>query len=120
MAKKILIVDDDAKMSDLISEFCLDSGHDVKSLNDSRHVLETVLSWKPDLITLDLEMPHKDGLDVLKELRSHPQTQGIPVMIISCLIPHAAIPQEDVQGVFSKPINFTALLKQISQISVPA
>ncbi len=120
MAKKILIVDDDARMSDLIAEFCADSGHHVKSLNDSRQVMETVLSWKPDLITLDLEMPHKDGLDVLKELRGHPMARGIPVMIISCLIPHAAIPQEEVQGMFSKPINFSAFLKQIAQLPIPA
>jgi CheY-like chemotaxis protein len=119
--KKILIVDDDPMITDLLAEFCggeLD--YEVKCLNDSAQVAGTALSWQPDLITLDLEMPGKDGLEVLKELKADPATRGIPVFIISIIAHEAPVPAQAVNGVFDKPIRFQPLLKQIKTLLEPA
>ena len=118
--KKILIVDDDPRITDLLSDFCADRGYDVKALNDSRLALNTAEEWQPDLITLDLEMPDKDGMEVLRNLRESPKTRNLPVVIISVVAHESAIAPETVQGLFDKPINFPGLIKQIQVLLQPA
>jgi CheY-like chemotaxis protein len=118
--KKILIVDDDPLMTDLISEFCRELGYEVKAVNQSPLAAATAKDWRPNLITLDLDMPEMDGLEILKSLRADPQTQGIPVLIISARVREAEIPSEAVQGLFDKPIPFSTLLGQINRLLQPA
>jgi CheY-like chemotaxis protein len=114
--KKILVVDDDTNITELLYDFCSETGYDVKVVNRSPAALATALEFKPDLITLDLEMPEMDGLEVLKALKSHEKTRAIPVLVISSLVHQAAISPEAVQGLFEKPIKFANLLKQINQV----
>jgi two-component system OmpR family response regulator len=114
--KKILIVDDDVRITDLLADFCVDGGYQVRMVNDSRQAVATARDWKPDLITLDLEMPDMDGIDVLRSLRSDPATRAVPVIIISVVAREAALLKESVQGLFSKPIRFHSLLAQIQTL----
>lgn len=114
MARKILIVDDDPKMSELISDFCLDLGYEVKTLNHSVGAAALAGEWQADLITLDLEMPDKDGLEVLRELRVNPLTRSIPVLIVSVMAEEAKVAMDTVQGLFRKPVKFQSLLNRIS------
>src|SRR5687767_6084558 len=108
--KRILLVDDDPRITDLLSDFCSDLGFEVKAINDSREALKTAVEWKPNLITLDLQMPHKDGLEVLQEFSRNSELRAVPVIIISCLAREASITAELVRGIYEKPINFKALI----------
>jgi DNA-binding response OmpR family regulator len=114
--KKILIVDDDPRITDLLSDFCADRGYEVLALNDSRQTLSTVQDWRPDLVTLDLEMPGKDGMEVLKDIRGCADTAAVPIIIISVVAREAALAKQPIQGVFDKPIKFHHLIKQIQEL----
>src|SRR5262249_44315202 len=112
--RKILVVDDDPLISDLLVEFCTDLGYEARSVNQSPSALAVALEFKPQLITLDLEMPGMDGIEVLKALRSHPDTQRIPVVIISVVAKEAGIAPGLVEGLFDKPIKFRNLMQRIN------
>ncbi|MDQ1435418.1 MAG: cyclic di-GMP phosphodiesterase, partial [Actinomycetota bacterium] len=68
---RVLIVDDDAANVRLMTRILQSAGYThIKGLTDSRLVLETRESWAPDLILLDLQMPHVDGISLLHMFRT--------------------------------------------------
>lgn len=79
---KVLVVDDSALMRKLLSEM-LSSDNEIDVVSTAKNgvdALNKVRSFNPDVITLDLEMPEKDGLETLKELRLF---SSVPVLIVS-------------------------------------
>jgi len=70
MDKTVLIVDDDRKLRDLLTEYLTPYGFQVSTLPDGTQIVKAILRTKPDIIILDIMMPKKDGLDVLKEIRT--------------------------------------------------
>lgn len=83
--KKVLIVDDEPVLRNVASAFFQQSGYDVKGAADPKEGLELAVSWKPDVILLDIIMPNVNGLEVLKQLKTNPETSSIPVFIFSNL-----------------------------------
>lgn len=69
MGERVLIVDDDEKLRTLLREYLEDNMYKVTALSDGSNLLETVRSKLPDIIILDIMLPGKDGLELLKELR---------------------------------------------------
>ena len=78
--QKILIVDDEVSIQELI-RFNLDqAGFDTEVAGDGLEALEMFESYKPDLIVLDLMLPGKDGYDVCKEIR---RTSNVPIIMLT-------------------------------------
>jgi two-component system phosphate regulon response regulator OmpR len=63
-------VDDDKKLRDLLTEYLIPYGFQVSTLPDGTEIVKAIQRTKPDIIILDIMMPKKDGLDVLKEIRT--------------------------------------------------
>jgi len=82
---KILIVDDQGATVELLLSILRERGFiGLQSLTDSRLVLPLFLEFEPDLVLLDLRMPHVDGLSLLKQLRSRiPEGVYLPFLIIT-------------------------------------
>ena len=70
MGNKVLLVDDDEKLRMLVTEYLEGYGFQVRALPDGRSVLSTIRNDSPDIVILDIMLPGKDGLEVLKEIRS--------------------------------------------------
>ena len=70
MSKKVLVVDDDEKLRALVSEYLEGYGFKIITLPDGLSVLNTIRRESPDMVILDIMLPGKDGLDVLKDIRS--------------------------------------------------
>jgi signal transduction histidine kinase len=81
----ILVVDDDVSSTCLMTNFLNRIGYSkLESLNDSTRTFEMIETFGPDLILLDLAMPHIDGFQVLEELRSNRQSEdAIPVLVLT-------------------------------------
>ena len=77
MREKVLIVDDDAKLRKLLREYLDGYGFRVLTLPNGLSVMQTIQQEAPDLIILDIMLPGRDGLEVLKEIRT-----GFPVPVI--------------------------------------
>jgi len=85
MAKKVLIVEDDKFLRELISQKLLKEGYDIAETVDGEKGLETVKKEKPDLVLLDLILPGINGFDVLTKIKEDPSLAQIPVIILSNL-----------------------------------
>jgi DNA-binding response OmpR family regulator len=70
MGNKVLLVDDDEKLRMLVTEYLEGYGFQVRALPDGRSVLSTIRNDSPDIVILDIMLPGKDGMEVLKEIRS--------------------------------------------------
>lgn len=78
--EKVLIVDDDEELCELVSEYLMVEGFEVDSVNDGETGLEAALEEEHDLVILDVMMPKKNGFDVLRELR---KSSNIPVVMLT-------------------------------------
>ncbi|MEW6552848.1 MAG: response regulator [Actinomycetota bacterium] len=83
--KTIAYIEDDPDMIDLVSMILQKHGYRVAGFTESREILPRLESVKPELILLDLMMPHVDGLEVFEEIKSQEGMDGIPVVIISAM-----------------------------------
>lgn len=83
VSKKILIVDDDPYIREIIMMILKLEGYNVAELDNGEAVVNTVHEIRPDLILLDIQLGDIDGRDICRQLKEHTSTQDIPVIIIS-------------------------------------
>src|SRR3990172_11803439 len=81
--RKILVVDDERHIVRLIQVNLERAGYQVVTAFDGRDALKKVEAEKPDLVVLDVMMPHLDGFEVLKRLQANPATREIPVVMLT-------------------------------------
>lgn len=84
-ARTVLVVEDEPALSDIYATALRKSGFSVEQAFDGVEGLDKALHLRPKAILLDLLMPIKDGFDTLHDLKSHQDTTGIPVIILSNL-----------------------------------
>jgi adenylate cyclase len=82
---RVLVVDDNPSMRDLIARRLKRHGHEVSACNSGEAALEMTAAGGFDLMMLDLLMPGIDGLEVLKRLKERPETEVLPVIVMSAL-----------------------------------
>jgi len=80
---KILIVDDDVTITELMKALVKMDGHEPTTVNDSLQAVEIAKSVNPDLITLDLMMPGLTGFELCKLLSDDPKFSKTPIIIVS-------------------------------------
>lgn len=80
---KILVVEDDRDIRNLLVDTIMDMGCEVTEAEDGGIGLQKAISQLPDIILLDMKMPVMDGLEVLGKLKDAPGTQKIPVIMVS-------------------------------------
>lgn len=79
----ILVVEDDEQTSELLTIYLEETGYRVVCAYDGTEAIEKAREIKPSIITLDIILPKKGGLEVLQELNTLPETKDIPIIIIS-------------------------------------
>lgn len=85
MAKKILIVEDDKFLRDLITQKLSNENFDVVIAQDGEEGIRKIEDEKPDLVILDLLLPQIDGFEVLKRMKANQKIADTPVIILSNL-----------------------------------
>ena len=81
--KKILVVDDEVDVTELLSYNLKQRGFVSQSVNDPKQALEVAKTFKPDLIVLDIMMPEVSGLRVCRMIRQESTLKGIPIIFLS-------------------------------------
>ena len=118
---KILVVDDEPDQLVFISTILEDNGATIFKANDGDQALEMARKENPHLITLDLAMPGKDGIEVFTILRNDDLLRQIPVCIITGQPEMRKLIYEKPgitkpEGYLDKPVNEAILLKGVRKI----
>jgi len=82
MTIKLLVIDDDVAVTDLLSLLLRSQGFEVSATNNSAEGLSLIREQEPDLVVLDLMMPEMDGWEVCRSVRQFSQ---VPIIILSAL-----------------------------------
>ncbi|MBE6067708.1 MAG: response regulator transcription factor [Clostridium lundense] len=77
---KVLVVDDDNNICEVIKMYLENAGYEVRVSNDGKEAQEAFLEYKPELVLLDIMLPHVDGVDVLKWIRKDSE---VPVIMLT-------------------------------------
>jgi DNA-binding response OmpR family regulator len=106
---RILIADDEAHVREVLRHFLTREGYLVSAVEDGRGVLDTVSTFQPDVIVVDMVMPGLTGADVLTALRRAGVT--VPIILISA---YDIVVGEGFFAVLTKPFNLRALADTVA------
>jgi two-component system, OmpR family, alkaline phosphatase synthesis response regulator PhoP len=80
---RILIVEDDQDIGELVSRYLLKAGFATELLTSGRSALATIAASPPDLLVLDLMLPHTDGLEICRAVRASDKTSAMPIIMLT-------------------------------------
>jgi EAL domain-containing protein (putative c-di-GMP-specific phosphodiesterase class I) len=112
---RLLIVDDDAAITRLIKRAAEELGFEVKSTSDPEDFMGTARQWRPSVIVLDLQMPGRDGIQLLRELAEDKcpaqviLTSGVDRKLLEGAQDLGAVCGLKMAGVLEKPFGFSSL-----------
>jgi DNA-binding response OmpR family regulator len=113
----IVVVEDNQDINDLLSSILEEEGYRVVSVIDGREAVSAAREYRPDLITLDLALPGKDGWEIARELQDDPTTEHIPILVISAYTRDLDAPlRRQVARVISKPFYFTQVVTEVEAV----
>ncbi len=116
--KRVLIADDQPVGRELLRNALESVGYDVVEARDGDEALVQAYSSAPDLILLDIHMPSRDGLSVVRELRNDPRFESIPILAVTA----TAMKGDRQKGLeagfteyLTKPVSLSALREIIAR-----
>jgi two-component system, OmpR family, alkaline phosphatase synthesis response regulator PhoP len=122
--KKILVVDDEPDIVEMIKAALESASYRVLMAYNGKEGLEKAKKEKPDAIVLDIMMPEKDGFVTCKELKADPETQEIPVLILTAVGEHFSNSRYarsmglelEAEDYIDKPVNPPVLLERLAKL----
>jgi signal transduction histidine kinase/DNA-binding response OmpR family regulator len=110
---KIMVVDRDPEVADLIETYLAKRGYEVVQAHTAVEALATAMRERPLVITLDVILDSGDGFELLQELKDHPETANIPVVVLSIVCDEGKSCRLGAADYLEKPIDQTRLLRII-------
>jgi DNA-binding response OmpR family regulator len=83
MATRVLIVEDDRDIADLVAHYLGKAGFTTQVLSSGREALTAIAAVPPDLIVLDLMLPQVDGLEICRAVRNQAKTAAVPIIMLT-------------------------------------
>jgi CheY-like chemotaxis protein len=118
--KKVLIVDDEIDILQMLGKRLTASGYSAIKATNGKDAIALAKSQHPDIIILDIIMPGMDGGQVAAELKEHPSTRNIPVILLTAILSKAEEEKYDsmVGGhiTLAKPLDAEKLLDQMNKL----
>lgn len=113
---RILVVDDDAALRELLSEFLSDAGHCVDTAESGLECLSKLRAGSFQLVTLDVDMPKLGGMETLKLIRKEPRLAKVPVLMCTAKGMLGEVDQayeDGATGYIVKPFDLSALARKV-------
>lgn len=118
-ATTVLVVDDDPQVRSLLRQALEEVGHRVREAADGVAALRSVRESPPDLVVLDVMMPHLSGFDVAAALKGDVDTLGIPIVVLSVVEDAQRGYRLGVERYLTKPVDVSALVADVSALLRP-
>lgn len=119
MTKRIMVVDDEVGALTLIGIMLERGGFDVLKAHDALGALDMLKETTPDMFILDVMMPGMDGIELCRRIRSAPETQETPILILSARGDAEAVSmgiEAGANSYLSKPILHHDLITKVQEI----
>jgi two-component system alkaline phosphatase synthesis response regulator PhoP len=82
-APRVLVVEDDRDIAELVARYLQKAGFEVETLGSGRDALAAITSRPPDLLVLDLMLPHVGGLEICRAARAQASTAALPIIMLT-------------------------------------
>ena len=120
MTKKIMIVDDEPHLVELLSAILTTEGYEVQSADSGAAAIEVLKTFQPDLILLDMMMPGMSGRETCEKLRKDPQTKNIKIAFLTVAkfseTGISTLKEMGVVDYITKPFENEDLIKRVKKI----
>ncbi len=117
MGQKILVVEDNELNLKLFCDLLRAHGYEADPVRDGREAVARAREFGPDLIVMDIQMPHITGLELIEQLKADEELKGIPIMAVTA---YAAKGDEErirdagAEGYVSKPISVIRFVQAVA------
>jgi CheY-like chemotaxis protein len=118
MPKKILVVEDNLDMRELVHLYLTREGFQVVTASDGREGLYMANAEQPDLIITDINMPGLDGLEMVKQLRTQPEFKDLPILVFTAfgIVERDNAIRAGATRAADKPIEFESLIDEVKEL----
>ncbi|MBU4246390.1 MAG: response regulator [Nanoarchaeota archaeon] len=120
MAKKIMVVDDEESLRELLDAVLTPEGYEVTLASDGKDCLEKLKTLTPDLILLDMMMPGLSGRETCEKIRENPKTKGLKVAFLTVArfseSGKDTLKKMQVSDYITKPFDNADLIKRVKKI----
>lgn len=117
-SKRILVIDDDHNICDIMQLVLKSAGYEAETAYNPRDGMAKACNYPPDLILMDYSMPGKDGLSLMRDIRTIPELENIPVVIVSAISLPELVKNALAEGVADylvKPFDLKTLLEKVEK-----
>lgn len=116
MAKKVLVIDDEPEMLNLVKYTLQQAGFEVHTCDNGRQAWDEIAKVRPDVLVLDVMLPGIDGYSLQLKISQEPQTKDLPIVVLTALEPSKTLFQKfpQVQGFMTKPFKTEELLRTVT------
>jgi DNA-binding response OmpR family regulator len=120
LSRKVLVVEDEPAIRDLLQLALEQEGYPVALATDGYEALTQLERERPELILLDLMLPHMDGVTFVAELERSGRRAGVPILVLSAAS-HASSTAAEIraEGYLPKPFDLVELLDQVRALTRP-
>ena len=117
MGERILVVDDELEIRDLLGRFLTEQGYEAMLASNGEEAIELAEKENPRAILLDIKMPGIDGIEICKRLKAKEKTRFIPVIMATALWDtYSDAIEAGAEDFVTKPFNLTELLHRVKSI----
>lgn len=116
---KVLIVEDDLLNRMFYEAVFQQRGYELKVVTDGAHVLDAVDEFSPDLITMDIHLPHISGRTLIRKIMRNPATRHIPILAITAYAgqrDEEEVRAAGAKGYLAKPLSIDRLLFEVDSL----
>ena len=116
MGQKILVVEDNELNLKLFCDLLRAHGYQAEPVRDGREAVERARGFAPDLIVMDIQMPHVSGLELIEQLKGDPQLRRMPIMAVTAYAAKGdeeRIREAGAEGYVSKPISVIRFVEAV-------
>jgi CheY-like chemotaxis protein len=120
--KKILVVEDDPVNQMILADFLAANGYETVAASSGPEGIERFEHDAPDLLLVDVQLPRKNGFELVREIKSRPTGKAIPILLMSAVYNDRDQSSRTVQlgtladGYLTKPFDLVQLLTQVRQL----
>jgi DNA-binding response OmpR family regulator len=115
MKKKILIVEDNKDIGEIISFILSDEGYEPVLCNTQAEILNMVYKNRPDAILLDIIQPTELGTKLCRDLKAHELSRDIPIIVLSTHPQIKVVKEVCADDVLQKPFDISVLLQAVKE-----